>query len=119
MLAAPSIANAAQGDQTGSTTFNPDQAPPLGATFPVMNEAGDDNDNDDSSLPDLKALCQALLNGLDPGANPEDTRRLRDYLSAHPFPDESGAWNTVAADEWLQFSPVSMLQKYQLYITHN
>jgi hypothetical protein len=76
---------------------------------PVTNEAGDDNTNDNLLLPDLKGICQALLDGLDPGADPEDTRGLREYLLIHPFPDESGAWNTVAMDQWLKFSPVSVL----------
>jgi hypothetical protein len=109
ILAEPLIANVAPGNQVGSPTANPAQASSLGATSPVTDEAGDDNTNDDSSLRDLKAIGQALLNGLDPGANPEDICGLREYLSSHPFPDESGGWNTVATDQWLNFSPVSVL----------
>jgi hypothetical protein len=109
ILAEPSIANIVPGDQAGSPTSNSDQAPPLGTMSPVTNEAGDNNANDDSSLPDLKGICQALLDGLDRGADPEDTCGLWQYLSTHPFPDESGGWNTVAVDQWLKFSPVSVL----------
>src|SRR5882762_3308126 len=77
ILPEPSIANIAPGNQAASPTSNSDQAPPLGATSPVMNEAGDDNANDDSSLPNLKGICQALLDGLHGGADPEDTRGLQ------------------------------------------
>jgi len=109
ILPEPSIANIAPGNQAASPTSNSDQAPPLGATSLVTNEAGDNNANDDSSLPNLKGICQALLDGLDPGADPEDTHGLWEYLLNHPFPDESGGWNTVAVDQWLKFSPVSVL----------
>ena|SRR5882762_547642 len=109
IVAEPSVMNVALGDQAGLPTSNLDQAPPLGTTSLVMNEVGDDNANDDSSLPDLKGIGQALLNGLDPGADLEDTRGLREYLSSHPFPDESGGWNTVSTDQWLKFLLVSVL----------
>jgi|SRR5882762_2812143 len=84
------------GDQTASMTFNPDLAPPLGTMSPVTNKVSDDNDNNNSLLPDLKAVFQGLLDGLNPRADPEDTCGLLEYLLAHLFPDESGTWNTVA-----------------------
>jgi len=109
IVAEPSVMNVALGDQAGLPTSNLDQAPPLGTTSLVMNEVGDDNANDDSSLPDLKGIGQTLLNGLDPGADLEDTCGLWEYLSSHPFPDESGGWNTVSTDQWLKFLLVSVL----------
>jgi len=107
MLTSKPIANVAPDNQTASTVTIPDVAPPLAAMSPVMHKAGDNNNNNNSSLPDWKAVCRCLVDVVDPAGNLDVTHGLRDYMLALPFPDESGAWDKVATEHWLERSTMS------------